>query len=156
MPVEIGQVAPNFSLYSDAGETVTLQELRGSPVVLAFFPAAFTGVCEQELCTLRDSMAAFNDLGATVLGISVDSRFSNAAFAKQLGLEFSILSDYSRSTVDAYDIRFHDLAGMDGYDTANRAVFVLDSQGTVTWSWIADHPGNEPPYEEVKSAIAAL
>ena len=156
MPIEMGQKAPNFSLYSDAGKTVTLSELRGAPVVLAFFPAAFTGVCEQELCTLRDSLAAFNDLGATVLGISVDSRFSNAAFAEQLGLEFRLLSDYSRSTIDAYDVRFKNLAGMEGYDSANRCVFVIDADGIVAWSWIAETPGNEPPYAEVQAAVVAL
>lgn len=156
MPIETGQAAPEFSLYSDAGEIVTLNEFRGSPVILAFFPAAFTGVCEQELCTLGDSQAAFNDLGAKVLGICVDSRFVNAAFASHMGLKYPILSDYTRSTIDAYGIRLNNLAGMDGYDTANRCVFVVDADGTVAWSWIADHPGTEPPYDEVQSAVAAL
>jgi peroxiredoxin len=73
--------APDFTLYATDGETITLSEQTGTPTVLVFFPAAFTGVCETEVCTFRDAMTAFNDIGATVYGISVDSRFALAAFA---------------------------------------------------------------------------
>lgn len=156
MPIDIGQPAPDFSLYASDGETVTLSELQGTPVVLAFFPAAFTGVCEAELCAFRDSMAAYEDIDATVLGISIDSRFSNAAFASAHHIEFPLLSDYTRSTIDAYDIRFPDLAGMPGYDVAQRSVFVIDATGTVVWRWLADNPGEEPPYDEVLSAVTSL
>ena len=79
--LEIGATAPNFTLPNTKREAVSLADLRGKAVVLAFFPAAFTGVCEKELCTFRDSLASFNDVGATVLGIAVDAPFSNAAFA---------------------------------------------------------------------------
>nr|WP_293272022.1 peroxiredoxin [Nannocystis sp.] len=80
---QIGDKAPDFDLPNHKRERVSLASLRGKTVVLAFFPAAFTGVCEKELCSFRDSLAALNDLNATVLGISVDAPFSNAAFAER-------------------------------------------------------------------------
>ena len=94
----VGQTAPDFTLFDTARKQVTLSSLRGQQVVLAFFPAAFTGVCEKELCTFRDSMAELNGLNATVLAISVDAPFSNAGFATKNGLTFPVLSDYTRST----------------------------------------------------------
>ena len=156
MTTSIGQPAPDFTLYADNGDKVTLSALQGAPVVLAFFPAAFTGGCETELCTFRDSMATYNDIDTTVFGISVDSRFANAAFAAANQLNFPILSDYTRSTIDAYGIRFPDLAGMPGYDVAQRSVFIIDASGTVAWRWLADNPGEAPPYEEVLSAVRGL
>ena len=156
MTTSIGQAAPNFTLYADNGDQVTLSELCGTPVVLAFFPAAFTGVCETELCSLRDSMGSYNDIDAKVLGISVDSRFVNAAFVAANQLNFQVLSDYTRSTIDAYGIRFADLADMPGYDVAQRSVFVIDATGTVSWRWLADNPGEQPPYDEVLAAVREL
>ena len=152
--MNIGSPVPDFTLHATDGSTVTLSEQRGAPVVLAFFPAAFTGVCETELCTFRDGMAAFNDSGATVYGIAVDSRFALAAFAEKNDINYPLLSDYARTATDAYSIRFSGLAGMDGYDVANRSVFVVDAEGNLAWQWIAESLGDEPPYDEVKAAVA--
>lgn len=152
--MNIGSPAPDFTLYNTAGETVTLSDHRGAPVVLAFFPAAFTGVCETEVCAFRDAMAAYNDIGVTVYGISVDARFTLSAFAAKNELNFELLSDYTRTATDAYGIRFEGLAGMDGYDVANRSVFVIDADGNLAWQWIADSLGDEPPYEDVKAAVS--
>ncbi len=153
--MNIGSPAPDFTLIDTNGEAVTLSAQRGAPVVLAFFPAAFTGVCETELCSFRDGLSAFNDAGATVYGIAADSSFALAAFATANDLNFSLLSDYARTATDAYGIRFTDLAGMEGYDVANRAVFVVDASGNLAWQWIADSLGDEPPYDDVKAAVAA-
>ena len=92
----IGKTAPDFSLLNTNREAVSLSGLRGGKVVLAFFPAAFTGVCEKEVCAFQDALASFNDVGATVLGISVDGPFANAAFAAKNNINFTILSDYGR------------------------------------------------------------
>ncbi|MCH2133200.1 MAG: peroxiredoxin [Phycisphaerales bacterium] len=156
MPIETGQKAPDFALYDGDGNVTKLSDMSGSPVVVAFFPAAFTGVCEKELCTFRDSMSAFNDVGAKVVGISVDSRFANAAFAAANNLTFPILSDYNRETITAWDLVFPDLAGMAGYDVARRSVYVIDGTGNVSWCWLSDSPGDEPPYADVQQAVAAL
>src|SRR6187549_1340917 len=97
--LQTGDQAPDFTLPNHKREKVSLASLRGKTVVLAFFPAAFTGVCEKEMCTFRDSIAALNGLNAEVLGVSVDAPFSNAAFAEKNKLNFPLLSDYAREAV---------------------------------------------------------
>lgn len=153
---DIGNDAPDFTLFDHNREAVTLSGLRGKNVVLAFFPAAFTGVCEKELCTFRDALANFNDLNATVFGLSVDAPFANAAFAEKNSLNFQILSDYGRKAVQAYDVAHDDFAGMEGYTAAKRSVFVVDKEGKLRFSWVADNPGQEPDYAAVEAAVEAL
>jgi peroxiredoxin len=153
---QIGSPAPEFSLFNTKRERVELAGLRGKNVVLAFFPASFTGVCEKELCTFRDAIALFNDLDATVLGIAVDAPFSNAAFAEKNGLNFPILSDYTRAATKAYDVAHDDFAAMPGYTASKRSVFVIDKEGVLRWSWVAPNPGTEPNYDDVKAAVEAL
>jgi peroxiredoxin len=152
----VGTQAPDFTLHNTKREAVTLSELRGAPVVLAFIPAAFTGVCEKELCTFRDALANFNKMSAKVFGISVDAPFSNAAFAEKNGLTFDLLSDYARAAVKAYDIAHDDFAGMTGYTAAKRSVFVIDGEGVIRYRWVAPNPGVEPDYAEVQAEVAKL
>jgi peroxiredoxin len=151
--VQVGDRAPDFSALNLKRETVNLSGFAGKKLVLAFFPAAFTGVCEKELCTFRDAMAHFNDLDADVLGVSVDAPFSNGAFAEKNNLNFDILSDYTRNMVTAYGVAHDDFANMAGYTAAKRSVFVIDGEGKVTYAWVADNPGQEPNYDEVKAAV---
>ena len=150
---QLNAPAPDFTLLDTSRNAVTLSALKGQKVVVAFFPAAFTGVCEKELCTFRDSLASLKDLNATVLAISVDAPFSNAAFAQNNDLNFPVLSDYSRATVRAYGVAHDDFAGMEGYTAAKRSVFVVDADGQLTWSWVAPSPANEPDYDAVKAAL---
>lgn len=156
MSLEVGQPAPSFSLLDHARQLVTLDGQRGKTVVLAFYPAAFTGVCEKELCTFRDSLAALNSLNASVFGVSVDAPFANKAFAERNGLNFSLLSDYQREATRAYGVAHDDFAGMPGYTAAKRSVFVIDPNGTLRYAWIAPNPGVEPNYDEVKAAVAQI
>ncbi len=149
----VGKTAPDFTLLDTARQPVALASLRGSKVVVAFFPAAFTGVCEKELCTFRDSLAELNGLNAKVVGISVDAPFSNAAFASKNGLGFPLLSDYTRAAVNAYGVALNDFAGMPGYTAAKRSVFVVSEDGTVTYEWVGPNPGVEPDYAAVKAAL---
>lgn len=153
--LQTGDKAPDFTLPNTKRERVALADLRGKTVVLAFYPAAFTGVCEKELCSFRDSLSALNDLNATVFGISVDAPFSNAAFAERNQLNFALLSDFNREAVKAYGIAHDDFAGLPGFTVAKRSVFVIDPSGTLTYAWIAPNPGVEPNYDEVKQAVAS-
>ena len=89
-----------------------------------------------------------------MLGICVDSPFANGEFVSKNDLNFKVLSDYSRETTNAYGIPFDNFAGMDGYVAANRAVFVVDAAGTVTYEWIAPNLGTEPNYDEVQAAAS--
>lgn len=154
--IKIGDKAPSFNLPNDKRESVSLESLKGKTVVLAFYPAAFTGVCTKEMCRFTDSLTELNDVNATVLGVSVDSPFSNAAFAEKNKIGFALLSDYLREATRAYGIALDDFAGMAGYTASKRAVFVIDGAGVVRYEWVGPNPGVEPDYDAVKAAVKAL
>ena len=156
MPVDVGQAAPDFSLYDTDRQQRTLSEFKGQNVVIAFFPGAFTGVCTTEMCTLRDSLSQFNSMNAQVIGISVDGAMVQKAFSDQNNLGFTVLSDFQRQAVSLYDVPLPNFAGMDGYVAAQRSVFVVDKEGIVKYKWVADSPGNEPNYEEIQRAVGPL
>jgi peroxiredoxin len=156
MAVEVGQKAPEFTLHDSDREQRSLSEFQGKNVVLAFYPGAFTGVCTTEMCTFRDRMSDFNSLNAQVLGISVDGAFAQKVFSDQNNLNFPLLSDFSRTVVNQYDVALPNFAGMEGYVAAQRAVFVVDKEGVVRYRWIAPNPGVEPDYDEVKQALDGL
>ena len=155
MAAEVGSAAPEFSLYDVDRNVRTLGEFRGKTVVLAFFPGAFTGVCTTEACTLRDSVEDLNGLNAQVLGITVDPPFSQKAWSDANNVNYPFLSDFNREAVNAYGVALPNLAGMEGYVAANRAVFVVDGEGVVRYRWDAPAPVNEPDYAEVRAAVAA-
>tara|TARA_B100002052_G_scaffold292938_1_gene315284 strand:+ start:589 stop:1056 length:468 start_codon:yes stop_codon:yes gene_type:complete len=154
--LNVNDTAPNFKLKNTKKDDITLSDFSDKVVVLAFYPGAFTGVCDTEMCTLQDNLNSFNDLGATVFGISVDSPWANAGFASKYNLEFDLLSDLDRSTVTDYDVLFKGLGGIEGYTCANRAVFIIQN-GMIKYAWQAEpNPGVEPNYEEIKSFIENL
>ncbi|MDP6931663.1 MAG: redoxin domain-containing protein [Myxococcota bacterium] len=150
----LGQPAPDFRLHDTTCTPVDLVSYRGHRLVIAFFPAAFTGVCQKEMCTLQSTLESLGELDAHVVGISVDAAFSNAAFRSANHIEFPLLSDYTRATVRAYGVALENFAGMSGYTVSQRAVFIIDEKGTVTYEWIAPNPGVEPNYREVQGALA--
>lgn len=156
MAPNVGQKAPDFSLVDTDLKSRSLAEFKGKKLILAFYPAAFTGVCTQELCAFRDNLSQLGNLGAAVLGISVDSPFANKAFAERNQINFPLLSDYGREAISSYDIRFPDLAGLKGYTVAKRAVFVLDREGVIRYAWISEDPKKEPNYEEVNQAVQQI
>lgn len=129
MTIEIGSVAPDFTLKNQHGEDITLSELRGAPVVLVFYPFAFSGICTGELCEIRDNLEIFNNVDAQVLAISCDPVFSLRAWADQDGYEFSLLSDFwpHGETAKTYGI-FED-----GPGAAARGTYLVDAEGIVRW-----------------------
>lgn len=156
MAVEVGDRAPDVALVNYDRKAVRISELRGGPVVLAFFPGAFTGACTKEMCAFRDAMAAFNTLEARVVGISVDTPFAQKAFADQHGLNFPLLSDFNREAVRTFGIEDPSFAGGLLPGVAMRSVFVLDHDGVVRYKWIAPTQGTEPDYAAVEQAVSAL
>lgn len=149
----LGKTAPDFTLFNQRKEATALASLRGQRVALLFYPAAFTGVCERELCTVRDQFSGISAGKATVLGISVDMPFSNAAFAAKTGATFPLLSDVHRQATRAYGVSWPNFAGIEGLEVANRSAFVIDENGTVVYEWIAPNPGVEPDYSAVLAAL---
>ncbi len=150
----LGQSAPEFTLFNHRKEQVSLASFRGRKVALLFYPAAFTGVCEKELCTMRDQFAGLVGTTAAVLGISVDMPFSNAAFAAKTTANFPLLSDVHREVTRAYGVAWPNFAGIAGLEVANRSAFVVDESGVVIYAWIAPNPGVEPDYAAVVAALA--
>ena len=156
MAAEVGQKAPQFTLVNTDLKAVGLADFAGKNVVLAFYPAAFTGVCQKEMCTFRDALNDFTSAKTAVLGVSVDSPFANKEFAAKNGLNFPLLSDITRGVIMHYDVVFNDLAGVKGFTVAKRAVFVIDAGGIIRYKWVAPEPKVEPNYAEVTAAVKKL
>jgi peroxiredoxin len=152
-----GDSAPDFTAplaNGDIGEFTLSDRLDEAPLVFAFFPGAFTSVCSHEMMEFRDRMEAFEDLGATVYGISVDSPFALNEFRDKLDLDFDLISDADKDVIEQYDIAM-DFAELGVHDVAKRAVFVVDGGGEITYAWVSDDPGVEPDYDEVESAAGS-
>ncbi len=156
MPLKVGDPAPSFALYDTDRNLRSLSEFLGRTTLLAFIPGAFTSVCEKELCTFRDSISQFLDLKTHVVAISVDAPFSNKAFTAKNALPFPLLSDFQREVIRRYDVVHVGLGGIEGYVSAKRSVFILDPNGIIRYIWIAEHPGVEPPYVEIKEFLQLL
>tara|TARA_B100001564_G_scaffold221013_1_gene186215 strand:+ start:4070 stop:4537 length:468 start_codon:yes stop_codon:yes gene_type:complete len=154
--VNIGDTAPAFTLKTTDKSDVSLADFHGQNVILAFYPGAFTGVCDKEMCAFQDNIGSLNDANAVVLGISVDSPWANAEFSRKYNLDFALLSDIDRKVVKAYDATFVGLGGIEGYVSANRVVIIIDKEGTVQYRWVAENPGVEPDYGAVVAFAASL
>ena len=154
MAADVGSKAPDFTLTNQERQPVTLSAQRGRPVVLAFFPAAFSSVCQKELCTFRDSIARLGQARAQVYGISVDTFFTLKAFHDQQKLSFPLLSDFNKQAIRDYGVFNEDMIGLKGI--AKRAVFVIDKDGVVRHREVLEDARNEPDYEKVFSALAQL
>lgn len=153
MSADVGSIAPDFTLPNQDREAVTLSSQRGRPVVLAFFPAAFSSVCTKELCTFRDALAALNRAKAQVYGISVDTFFTLKAFQDDQKLAFPLLSDFNKQVIRQYGVYNEDMIGLKGI--AKRAVFVLDKEGVVRHREVLDDARNEPDYRKVLDLVAS-
>ncbi|RZP29626.1 peroxiredoxin [bacterium] len=149
----VNDQAPQFTLKNTKKEDVSLSDFSEKVVVLAFYPGAFTGVCDSEMCTLQDNLKSFNELDAVVLGISVDSPWANGGFSKKYNLEFDLLSDLEKKVINDYNVVFTGLGGIEGYISANRAVFII-KDGVIKYRWDATpNPGVEPDYNEIKNQL---
>ena len=154
MAAAVGAQAPDFTLTNQDRQPVTLSQQRGRAVVLAFFPAAFSSVCTKELCTFRDSLSRLNEANAQVYGISVDTFFTLKAFHDQQHLTFPLLSDFNKQVIRDYGVFNEDMIGLKGI--AKRAVFVIDSAGTIRHRQVLDDARKEPDYEQVFAALHAM
>lgn len=154
--VEVGDIAPDFRLPDENFNQVTLKQLlgEGKPVILVFFPAAFSPVCTAELCAFRDKMAKLEKVNATVVGISTDSPWCLKEFKAANRLQFPLLSDYNREVIRLYGVVHDEILGL--RYLAKRAVFVIDGEGRVAWKWVSDDPRVEPDYDEVVSVASSI
>lgn len=156
MALATGSVAPDFTLKSKNNDgliDVTLSANFGKKqTVLLFFPLAFTGVCTSEMCDVTSGLAAYAELGAEVIAISVDSPFAQEAWAKANNIKLTIVSDLNKETTKAYDVVFPGLAGIG--DTSARAAFVIGKDGVIKYSEQTPTPKDLPNFEAIKAALA--
>lgn len=154
MPLTVGATAPDFTLPNQNREPITLSDVRSKgPVVVAFFPAAFSSVCTTELCTFQNELTRLGSLGVQVLGISVDTFFTLAAFAREIKTTFPLLSDFNKDVIRAYDVFNPDMIGLHGI--AKRAVFVVGRDGLIRYAEVLEDARNEPNYDAVRAAAEA-
>ncbi len=152
--IGVGDIAPNFSLMAHDRSMVTLDEYKGKRVLLAFFPAAFTGVCTKEMCTFSDSMSKMSKFNALVFGISADNVFANKLFAETNNIKFPLLCDVERTAINLYGVAINNF-GAPGYTASQRSIFIVEKDGTIGYVWIAENPGVEPIYSEIIDYIAS-
>ena len=152
MVIQVGEVAPDFTLSNQHGEELTLSELVAEgPVALVFFPLAFSGICTGELCELRDNLAVFNDAKVRLIGVSVDSVFSLKVWAEQEGYEFSILSDFWPHGAVAREFG----AFVEEKGIATRATVIIGDDRKVLASFETS-PGEARDFAAYREAVAAL
>jgi len=157
MAIAVGTKAPDFTLKSKSpvDADVKLSDNFGKKnTVLLFFPLAFTGVCTKELCDVTSGLNAYKDLGADVIAVSVDSPFSQQAWAQKEKIGITLASDLNKTVTKAYDVVFPMLAGVG--DTSARAAFVVDKSGVIQYSEQTPTPKDLPNFEAVKSTLAKL
>src|SRR5271155_2071783 len=157
MVLRIGQRVPDFTLPDTNKHERKLSEFtQKGKTVLLFFPFAFSGVCDKEVCVFRDDAEKFNSLGAQTVGVSVDSLFTLKVFAQTYNLQFPLLSDFNKKVSRAYGV-LHETWVAFGYKgVSKRAAFVLDKKGILRYKWVTDNPGQEPPYDEIVAALNKL
>jgi glutaredoxin-dependent peroxiredoxin len=157
MALQEGTLAPDFTLKTktaDGLEDITLSSFRHQEnVVLLFVPAAFTGVCTQEMCDVSGGVHALP--GAKVIGISVDSPFAQEAWAKANNMQVTLVSDYGHSVTKAYDVVLENLAGLGG-NASKRAAFVIDKDGVIRYSEETPTPLELPDFGKIQSVLATL
>lgn len=151
-----GQQAPDFSLFNTEKNPVKLSELHGKNVLVLFFPMAFTGVCTAELCSTRDNMAMYNDMNATVLGISVDSPFTLGKFKELNELNFDLLSDFNKEISTAYGAIYDSFTGMDLHGVAKRSAFVVDKEGVLRYCEVLENAGSLPNFDAIREVLQGL
>ena len=155
MPLPVGTKAPDFTLKTKTADGLKDVKLSDNfsrkQTVLLFFPAAFTGVCTQEMCDISGGLGQYSGLDAEVYGISVDSPFAQEAWAKQNGITVTLLSDLNKTATKAYGVLFPNLAGM--YETAARAAFVIGRDGVITYAEQTPTPKDLPDFAAVQAAL---
>lgn len=153
--IKIGDKAPNFTLRDTEKTEHSLSDYTGKNVVLLFFPLAFTGVCTDELCQIRDEKSLYEGLDAQVLATSVDSLFTLGKFKEEQGYNFPLLSDWNKETARAYDALYEEFVlGMKG--VAKRSAFVVDKEGYIRYAEVLENAGELPDFNKIKETLERL
>ncbi|HTN47492.1 MAG TPA: redoxin domain-containing protein [Flavipsychrobacter sp.] len=152
MAINVGSKAPDFTLTNSDKKQVSLSDFAGKKLIINFFPAAFTGVCTEQLCSNNNALNVYNSANAAVVGVSVDMPFSLGVFKEQQKIDFDLLSDFNKTMVKDYDFYLEDFAfGMKG--VAKRGVVVIDENGTVIHSEETANPSVQIDFDALNNAL---
>jgi peroxiredoxin len=155
MAIAVGSKAPSFKLFNTERKEVALSDFAGKTLVIHFFPAAFTGVCTAQVCTTRDELSFYNDMGAAVIGISVDMPFSLKAFKEKNNINYDLLSDFNKLTIHEYEMYHCNFTcGIKG--VAKRGVIVIDAGGNIAYAEQTPNTGTQVNFEALKEALLKL
>ena len=155
MKIDIGQPAPDFTLFDSEKKQVTLSELKGHNVLLLFFPLAFTSTCTKELCSVRDNIAWYNNVNANVFGISVDALHTLAKYKEDQHLNFTLLSDFNKEVSLLYD-SIYEMFGYNMKGVSKRSAFVIDKDGIVRYAEVLDNASEVPNFESIQQVLTGL
>ncbi len=155
MALSVGTKAPDFTLFNTEKKEVSLKNFAEKPLIINFFPAAFTGVCTEQMCSNRDNLSLYNDLGVSVVGVSVDTPFTQGVFKAQNKINFDLLSDFNKVMIKDYDMFLPEFVlGLKG--VAKRGVALIDSNGIVVYAEETASPGTQINFAALKDALASL
>jgi peroxiredoxin len=155
MVIQVGEIAPDFSLYDSDKNAVTLSEQRGSNILLLFFPLAFTSVCTTELCYIRDHLKIYEELNVKPFGISVDSLYTLKKFKEEQHLNFPLLSDFNKGVSILYNCLYDNFSyGMKG--VSKRSAFLIDKKGIVQYAEVLEIAGMQPDFEAIQVKLREL
>jgi glutaredoxin-dependent peroxiredoxin len=153
--IQVGEAAPDFSLFDHDKNIMTLSAEKISNVLLLFFPLAFTSVCTKELCSVRDDLKMYERLKVKPLGISVDSLYSLKKFREEQHLNFPLLSDFNKEVSTLYGCLYNEFSyGMKG--VSKRSAFLIDKQGIVQYAEVLENAGEQPNFKEIEVLLREL
>ncbi len=155
MNIEIGQAAPDFTLFDSEKKQVILSEQRGSTTLLLFFPLAFTSTCTAELCSVRDNIGWYNNVNAKIFGISVDALQTLAKYKEDQQLNFTLLSDFNKEVSRAYN-SIYEMFGYNMKGVSKRSAFVIDKDGIIRYAEVLENAGEQPNFEAIQQVLKQL
>jgi len=153
MALQVGDKAPDFTLFSSELKEVSLNDYKGKKVVVHFFPMAFTGTCTTQLCTMRDSFGYYEGMNAAVIGISVDSPFTLAKYKEDQSYQFPLLSDFNKEVSQAYGAFYEEFV-LKLKGVSKRAAFVIDENGIITYAEVLEVATDLPDFEAIRKVVS--
>jgi peroxiredoxin len=155
MKIEIGQTAPDFTLYDSDKNKITLSDQKGQNILLLFFPLAFTSTCTAELCSVRDNISFYNKVNAKVFGISVDSLQTLKKYKDEQQLNFTLLSDFNKEVSTAYG-SLYEMFGYNMKGVSKRSAFIINKDGIISYAEVLENAGEQPNFNNITQSLEAF
>ena len=156
MTLQKGDKAPDFTLFNTEKNPVNLADFKGKNLIVHFFPLAFTGVCTKQLCTVRDAISMYKNDNADIVAISIDSIFTLGKFKEEQKLNFSLLSDFNKTAIADYGVKYDVFPAFEMQGVSKRAAFVVDKEGVIQYEEICTTPGDLPNFEAIQTTLNKL